>query len=124
MPDRAKPDPVVERPCPGGQERVDDETVDGRFDEHRIGLDHLSLGVADGAGLETWRDRLAERGIEHSPIVNGDLWDVLVFRDPDGIQLELFFMKPGAAALLAGRPGGPEAGRRRPVDPTGVADPW
>ena len=30
------------------------------------------------------------------------MWDVLVFRDPDGIQLELFYMKPSAAALLAG----------------------
>jgi len=73
------------------------------------GVSHIDLTVADlerskafYAELEAWRDRLAERGIEHSPIVNGDLWDVLVFRDPEGIQLELFFMRPEAAALLAG----------------------
>lgn len=72
------------------------------FDERRVGLDHLSLAVESSEELERWRDRLDERGIEHSPISVGDLWDVLVLRDPDGIQLELFVMKPAAAALLAG----------------------
>ena len=72
------------------------------FDEHRVGLDHLSLNVASPEELESWRERLAERGIEHSPISRGDLWDVLVFRDPDDIQLELFHMKPAAGSLLAG----------------------
>ena len=28
------------------------------------------------------------------------MWDVLVLRDPDNIQLEFFFMKPAAAELL------------------------
>ena len=73
-----------------------------RFDEHRIGLDHLSLNVASAEELRAWQQRLAERDIDHSPIVEADLWDVLVFRDPDGIQLELFHMKPAAASLLTG----------------------
>ncbi len=79
-----------------------DEPGAGAFDEHRVGLDHLSFNVGSAEELEAWADRLDEAGIAHSPIVNGDLWDVLVFRDPDDIQLELFHMKPAAASLLAG----------------------
>lgn len=79
-----------------------DATADGSFDERRVGLDHLSLNVADAEELNAWRERLDERGIDHSPIAAGEMWDVLVFRDPDGIQLELFHMKPAAGSLLAG----------------------
>ena len=60
------------------------------FDEARTGLDHLSLRVADRAELEAWAKRLDELGIEHSPIADEDYGSVLVFRDPDNIQLELF----------------------------------
>ncbi|MEL6892979.1 MAG: VOC family protein [Actinomycetota bacterium] len=77
-----------------------DGTADARFDERRVGLDHLSLNVADEAALTAWAARLADEGIEHSPVVEGEMWDVLVLRDPDGIQLELFATKPAAAALL------------------------
>ncbi|MEM8747104.1 MAG: VOC family protein, partial [Actinomycetota bacterium] len=69
-------------------------------DERRIGLDHLSLNVASTGELRAWADRLEEAGVDHSPIADGEMWDVLVFRDPDGIQLELFATKPAAAALL------------------------
>ena len=83
-----------------------DDRADGidapGFDEHRIGLDHLSFNVATADELVSWERRLDERGIDHSPIAVGDLWDVLVFRDPDNIQLELFHMKPAAASLLTG----------------------
>lgn len=76
--------------------------VDAAFDEHRVGLDHLSFNVAAADDLTRWERRLDEQGIDHSPIVTGELCDVLVFRDPDNIQLELFFMKPAAASLLTG----------------------
>ena len=79
-----------------------DRPADDGVDEHRIGLDHLSLNVASAEELAAWRDRLVERGIDHSPIAESDRWDVLVFRDPDHIQLELFHMKPAAASLLTG----------------------
>lgn len=81
---------------------VHDERAGGPFDERCVGLDHLSLNVASAQELEEWRERLVERDIDHSAIVSGDLWDVLVLRDPDGIQLELFYMKPQAASLLTG----------------------
>jgi catechol 2,3-dioxygenase-like lactoylglutathione lyase family enzyme len=79
-----------------------DDPASKQFDEHAVGLDHLSLNVASSEELGAWQQRLAERDIAHSPIVEGDLWDVLVFRDPDNIQLELFYMKPEAMSLLAG----------------------
>jgi glyoxylase I family protein len=65
------------------------------FDEVRTGLDHISFGVADHASLETWASWLDELGIEHSGVVDVDKpmpYSVVVFRDPDNIQLELFYM--------------------------------
>ncbi len=63
------------------------------FDETRVGLDHLAFAVADRAALEAWARRLTAAGVVHSPIapansIPGAL--VLVLRDPDHIQLELF----------------------------------
>ncbi len=63
-----------------------------QFDEARIGLDHLSFGVADRAELERAKLLLAERGMPHGEITDlGDAFGlyVLAFRDPDNIQLEL-----------------------------------
>ena len=77
-----------------------DEPGDRSFDERSIGLDHLAFAVPSADELAAWVTRLDERGIERSDITPGDLWDVLVFRDPDRIQLELFHMKPQAADLL------------------------
>jgi glyoxylase I family protein len=64
-----------------------------RFDETTPGLDHLSLAVRDRAALDQWCERLTERGVRHAPVaearsIPGAL--VVVFRDPDNIQLELF----------------------------------
>jgi hypothetical protein len=67
---------------------------------HRVGLDHLSFNVASRSELDAWQDRVAERAIEHTPIAESAMWDVLVVRDPDNIQLEFFYMKPEAATLL------------------------
>jgi glyoxylase I family protein len=64
------------------------------FDERRTGLDHLSFLVADRAGLEAWEVHLHALGVEHTPIQDVQYGSVLVFRDPDNIQLELF-ARPG-----------------------------
>ncbi len=64
------------------------------FDETRVGLDHLAFGVSTRAELEVWARRLSEAGVTHSPVVAANSIPgaaVLVFRDPDNIQLELFF---------------------------------
>ena len=63
-----------------------------RFDENRIGLDHLSFGVASRADLEHAVRVLDTRGVAHSEIRDlGPAFGiyVLIFRDPDNIQLEL-----------------------------------
>ncbi|MFW2336208.1 VOC family protein [Ilumatobacter sp.] len=70
------------------------------FDERRVGLDHLSFGVADRLTLDTWLRRLDEQAVPHSGITEEDLWDVLVLRDPDNIQLEFIYVKPEALAMI------------------------
>ena len=67
--------------------------ANGHFEETMIGLDHLAFGVASRAELDAWAARLDERGVPHSPVADANSIDgasVLVFRDPDNIQLELF----------------------------------
>jgi glyoxylase I family protein len=64
------------------------------FAESRIGLDHVSWQVPNRAGLDAWAARLDELDIAHSPITDAPYGTVLVFRDPDNIQLE-FFALPG-----------------------------
>jgi catechol 2,3-dioxygenase-like lactoylglutathione lyase family enzyme len=64
-----------------------------RFDETRVGLDHMAFAVAERAELDEWADRLAA-GVAHSPVAPANSIPgaaVLVFRDPDNIQLELFY---------------------------------
>ena len=64
------------------------------FDESRTGLDHISFGVADRASLDVWASWLDELGIEHSGVIDIDKpmpYSVVVFRDPDNLQLELFY---------------------------------
>jgi len=63
------------------------------FDETRVGLDHLAFSVDDREELDAWAVRLTEAGVTHSSIAAANTIDgaaVLVFRDPDNIQLELF----------------------------------
>lgn len=61
------------------------------FDELRTGLDHFAFGVADPSALEAWEEELRRRGdITFTPIVDTPIGSVIVFRDPDGIQLEFW----------------------------------
>jgi catechol 2,3-dioxygenase-like lactoylglutathione lyase family enzyme len=60
------------------------------FSEFRPGLDHLSFRVPDRANLDAWVARLDELGVEHEPIDDEEYGSVLILRDPDRIQLELF----------------------------------
>lgn len=63
-----------------------------RFNENRIGLDHLSFSVNSHADLENAVRLLDEKGVSHGGIK--DLGPhlplyVLALRDPDNIQIEL-----------------------------------
>jgi len=66
------------------------EADPGEFSEFRPGLDHLSLAVADRAALSAWRDRLDALGVAHSGVASGSTGDLLAFRDPDNIAVELY----------------------------------
>ena len=65
---------------------------DDRFNENRVGLDHLSLNVSNLHKLEE-----AIRCFDEYKVSHGEIKDlgpdlgvyVLAFRDPDNIQLEL-----------------------------------
>src|SRR6266571_4926137 len=46
------------------------------------------LLVSGRAELEAWESRLTELGVDHSPVNDKGAYAVVVFRDPDNIQLE------------------------------------
>jgi glyoxylase I family protein len=62
-----------------------------RFDENRVGLDHLSFSVGSRAELEDAVKLLDDKGVPHGPIKTLEGFGILVlpFRDPDNIQVEL-----------------------------------
>jgi glyoxylase I family protein len=81
---------------------------DGKlFGETVTGLDHVGFSVRSRADLEAWQDHLEANGVvradvtgkplTQSPISDEPYGSVLVFRDPDNIQLELFAPPAGAA---------------------------
>jgi glyoxylase I family protein len=74
---------------------------DGRlFGETVTGLDHAGFAVPTREDLEAWQEHLeahgvvrgptADKPLTQSPIADEPYASVLVFRDPDNIQLELF----------------------------------
>ncbi len=70
------------------------------FKETVTGLDHIGLGVATRADLDAWvthlesngvvKSEAADRPLTQSAIAEEPFGSILVFRDPDNIQLELF----------------------------------
>jgi len=65
---------------------------DDRFNENRVGLDHVSLNVGNLHKLEEAKRCFDEYNVSHGEIedLGPDLGIyVLAFRDPDNIQLEL-----------------------------------
>jgi catechol 2,3-dioxygenase-like lactoylglutathione lyase family enzyme len=70
------------------------------FGETVTGLDHVGFFVPNRADLEAWqahldthgvaRSSVADKPLTQSPIADENYGSVLVFRDPDNIQLELF----------------------------------
>lgn len=70
------------------------------FHETRTGLDHVGFVLPSRADLEHWQDHLSSHGVARAetadkpltqaPIADEPYGSVLVFRDPDNIQLEVF----------------------------------
>ena len=67
-----------------------EQAAGGPFDERAVGLDHLALRVPDRAALESWVRHFDALGIAHSGIREENGGPLVVFRDPDNIQLELW----------------------------------
>ena len=106
--------PVLDVPHPGGVGRIltdkdrqltfalhRHDSNDGRlFGETVTGLDHAGFTVGSRDDLAAWQDHLeangvvrsdaADKPLTQSPITDEPYASVLVFRDPDNIQLELF----------------------------------
>ena len=61
------------------------------FDPRRTGFDHMGFKVDARADLHEWLARFERLGVAHSPIAEAEYGAVLTFRDPDGIQFEMFF---------------------------------
>jgi glyoxylase I family protein len=64
------------------------------FDERRVGLDHFALHVPERSNLDEWVSHLDQLGIPHSGIKSVDYADIITFRDPDNIQLEICWPNP------------------------------
>lgn len=62
-----------------------------RFEPTRTGFDHLGFKVDDPARLDEWQTHFEQLGVPHTPVVHRDYGSVLTFKDPDGIQFEMFY---------------------------------
>jgi catechol 2,3-dioxygenase-like lactoylglutathione lyase family enzyme len=62
-----------------------------RFNENRIGLDHVSFSVDSMAALEAAIQVLDAQGVEHGDITPLEPFGIAIMaiRDPDNIQIEL-----------------------------------
>ena len=61
------------------------------FDPARTGFDHMGFKVDDRAELDEWQRHFERLGVSHTPTVDREYGSVLTFKDPDGIQFEMFF---------------------------------
>lgn len=61
------------------------------FDPRRTGFDHMGFKVDQRASLDEWKMHFERLGVTHSPIAERPYGSVLTFKDPDGIQFEMFF---------------------------------
>ena len=67
---------------------------DDRFNEFRIGLDHLSFTAPSEDALQSLAERLLEAGVETKGVETYHTGNRYVaFRDPDNIQLEYWLPK-------------------------------
>ncbi|MCW2594785.1 MAG: hypothetical protein QOJ37_935 [Pseudonocardiales bacterium] len=105
---------LMDVPHPGGVGRIladadmqlmfalhrHDSNAGELFGEATTGLDHAGFVVRTRADLEAWQEHLESNGVvrsdtadkplTQSPIADEPYGSVLVFRDPDNIQLEFF----------------------------------
>lgn len=56
---------------------------------------HVAWRVADGDAQEAWRERLLERGLEVTPVVDRHYFTSIYFREPGGVLFEIATEGPG-----------------------------
>ncbi len=61
------------------------------FDPTRTGGDHVGLKVDSRDELDKWAAWFDEHDVLRSPIADRPYGSVLCFKDPDTIQLEMFY---------------------------------
>src|SRR5215211_6654706 len=67
---------------------------DNRFNEFRIGLDHLAFSAPSEAALQSLAEQLQASGVETKGVETYHTGNKYVaFRDPDNIQLEYWLPK-------------------------------
>jgi glyoxylase I family protein len=68
------------------------------FNETRTGLDHVEFFVSSEDELDGWASWLDDLGVAHSGVKHPSYTAnrMVTFRDPDNIQLELFWEGPTA----------------------------
>jgi glyoxylase I family protein len=60
------------------------------FNEFRTGLDHFAFAVSSTEELRLWESQLQAREVTFTPTTETPIGFVIVFRDPDNIQLEFW----------------------------------
>jgi catechol 2,3-dioxygenase-like lactoylglutathione lyase family enzyme len=79
----------------GGPQRPD------RFDEFRTGLDHMSFGVPTRSEIDLWVKHFRALGVDYSePVEINGVGVIVTFRDPDNVQLEVFWDSRAQPAAL------------------------
>lgn len=68
-----------------------DDNDGARFSPARTGLDHVGFKVGSLDALDEWQRHFEATDVDHTPVVTKDYGSVLTFRDPDGIQFEMFY---------------------------------
>ena len=59
------------------------------FSETKTGLDHVGFNVPNRAALDAWIAWFDELGVEHGEVEEAPYGNLVAFRDPDNIQLEM-----------------------------------
>ena len=68
------------------------------------GYDPVTFGVADRAALEAWVSHLDRAGVDHSPIINGFIGQMIEFRTIDGLSVRLYTDPVGGFDAVEMRP--------------------
>ena len=67
---------------------------DDGFRPDGTGLDHLAFDVESLDEAHRWAEHLDDLGVEHSGVIEIPSGAICNFRDPDGIQLAIFWETP------------------------------